>query len=94
MRAWCAAQGLTLWLVDVPPRQEYAVTFMTDEVRAMWDGWRAAQPDLAYFPQADEDTYYDMKHPDTEGRAMLSEYLVDWLHEPVRGAPTQARWPL
>ena len=94
MRAFAAAHGAALALVDVPPRQEYSQTFMGPEVRAAWDAWRAAQPELVYFPQLPEDDYYDMKHPNFRGRPKVSSTLVQWLQEPFHGEPTPTRWPL
>lgn len=93
IREACAASGVDLHLVDIPPRQEYSATFMTDGVRQQWDEWRAQQPELSYFPQLPERAYYDMKHPNSEGREILSRYLIDWLHQPSRGEPAPLDWP-
>jgi len=92
MRSRCAELGVDFHLIDVPPRQEYMATFMTEGVRNRWDEWRAQQPDLAYFPQLPEDDYYDMKHPASSGRAALSAVLIEWLDEPIQGRPAPLEW--
>lgn len=79
MRAFAAARGANFTLVDIPPRQEYVRDFLHPEVRAQWTAWKAAQPDLVYFPQLPEDDFYDLRHPNFRGRARMNEVLVEWL---------------
>ena len=92
MRAFVAEDGAQLALIDVPPRQEYQATFLDEDVRKMWDAWRADQPEIHYFPQQPEDDYYDMKHPNFRGREALSRYFVSWLSHRRVGAPTPLDW--
>jgi len=92
LRAFSAEQGVELKLIDIPYRQEYQLSLVTPEVRAVWDTWRAAQPELCYFPQLDEDQYYDLRHANSHGRATLTNYMVSWLESTPRGTPTPLTW--
>lgn len=92
MRRRTDALGATLLLIDVPYRQELAINFNTPAVRERWSEWRALQPELSFFPQLPEDHYYDLRHPNSAGRAALTRYLLDWMEETPRGRPTPPFW--
>lgn len=77
MRQRVDAAGATLVLVDIPYRRVYREQLVTDAAWAEWRVWRDAQPDLEGFPQLDEAQFYDMRHPNTEGRARLTAHLAD-----------------
>jgi hypothetical protein len=87
MRDHCAAAGVDLTLIHIPQRKEYVETFIGPAVRRRWRRWMR-QHDVQRFPQPEEDDYYDMKHPNYRGRAMLSDYMIDWLADPSTRPPT------
>lgn len=79
IRALCEERGARLAILDIPPRRTFTEHLMAPEVRLQWESWRDAQPELARFPQIPDNGYYDMKHPNFRGRAILSASLVGWL---------------
>ena len=93
LRRAVSAAGAELHLLDIPYRQEYQRDFQEAAVAETWETWRASQPELSYFPQLPEDHYYDLRHPNGAGRAILSAYFVDWMAETPRGQPTPLSRP-
>jgi hypothetical protein len=81
LREDCDARGVELILVDVPQRSEYRSLYLGPGVWEAWEGWMDAQPELVHFPQPPDDYFYDMKHPNYDGRLMLSTHLVKWLND-------------
>lgn len=92
LRQFSAENDVELALIDIPYRQEYQQVLVTAEARAAWDAWRAAQPELSYFPQLDEDSYYDLRHANRAGREVLTNYMAQWLEDTPHGAPTPLTW--
>ena len=78
-RAFCAEHQARLILLDIPPRREYFRDFLAPEVAAGWSRWKAAQPEILYFPQLPDEDYYDLRHPNFRGRALQNQTLIDWL---------------
>ncbi len=77
MIAHCAAEELSLKLIVLPHRREYATLFLEPGVRASWQDWLAQHPDIEVFPQPPEEEYfYDFKHTNSRGRAFLSARLI------------------
>lgn len=81
MREDCARLGVPLILVDLPQRQEYRELYLQPGVWEAWSQWMEQQPELVHFPQPPDDDFYDMKHPNSRGRLMLSTHLVQWLSD-------------
>lgn len=92
LRRFAAENDVELKLVEIPYRQEYQTLLVTADARAEWDAWRAAQPELSYFPQLDEDSYYDLRHANRAGRQVLTDYMAQWLEGTPRGEPTPLTW--
>ena len=78
-RERCASLGVPLVLLDIPQRQEYRALYLQDDVWERWSSWMDDQPELVHFPQPPDEDFYDMKHPNSRGRLMLSTHLVEWL---------------
>jgi hypothetical protein len=81
------AAGVDLYLFEHTGRAAYKEMFVSPEVQAVWSSWYDAQPEAVHFPQPKEDGFYDLTHPNAEGRAMLTAYLVDWLAERPKHVP-------
>jgi hypothetical protein len=79
MRAFAQEHGAEFALIAVPQRVAYRVQFVSPDAQEAWYGWQQDQSDLVVFPQPLDADFYDMKHPNTRGRALLSHYLVKWL---------------
>ena len=79
MRAFAKEHGAEFALIAVPQRVAYRDQFVSPEAQDAWSGWQQDQADLVVFPQPADGDFYDMKHPNTQGRALLSHYLVQWL---------------
>jgi hypothetical protein len=100
MRQLVSDRGAELRLLDVPPSDFAQWRLQGPQTRADWDRWRAEQPELVYGPQLDGADYYDRRHPNFRGRAVLSAWLVEWLDggmpagHPVRPPESSVReWP-
>lgn len=95
MEALAAAHGVALALIHIPPRAEYEATFVHRDATPQWDAWRAETPSLSYAPRPPDDDYYDWKHPNFRGRALLSPWLVEWLESGrPKGEPAPLTWPV
>ena len=92
LRAFAAANEVSLSLIDIPPRQEFQVMLITPEARAAWQAWLAEQPEVSHFPQLAEAQYYDFRHPNPAGRAVLTDHITGWLADTPRGEPTPLTW--
>lgn len=92
LRAFAASNAVSLSLVDIPPRQELQVALVDPAARAEWLAWLAAQPEVSHFPQLDEDQYYDLRHPNPAGRAVLTDYILEWIAYTPRGEPSALTW--
>lgn len=102
MRAHVADKGAELRLLDIPPSSFAQWRHQGPQTRAAWDAWRAAQPELVYGPQLDDADYYDRRHPNFRGRAVLTDWLVSWLdsgmpqgtaHRPPEDTVEAWPWP-
>jgi len=71
--------GATLVLFEHVGRTIYKDIYLDDDIERDWNRWFAAQPEAIQFPVPPDDGYYDMKHPNAKGRAVLTAYLVDWV---------------
>ena len=71
--------GVELVLIEHPGRRKYREVYIHPDVQTEWEEWWASQPEAVIFPQPDEDSFYDTKHPNTKGRSLLTSYLVDWI---------------
>ena len=95
MEAKVAAVGATLALVHLPPRQEYEARFVHRDAAPAWQDWRARTANLSYAPRPPDEDFYDFKHPNYRGRALLSAWLVDWLEDGrPKGSPASLSWPI
>jgi hypothetical protein len=92
LRDFAAHSDVELKLIDFPYRQEYQLLLVSEEARTLWSDWRAAQPELSYFPQSDEDSYYDLRHANRSGRELLTDYMAEWMAETPPGAPADLTW--
>jgi hypothetical protein len=92
LRELCAGVGVELVLADIPPRQEYMITYVEPEVREAWWAWLDEQSEVMHFPQLPEEDYYDMRHPNFRGREAHTRYLARWLKTPVRGEAEVLDW--
>jgi len=81
IRQLVAESGAELVLREHPGRPSFREVFGGREAAEAWDAWWARQPDTVHFPQPEDSGYYDMTHPNPEGREMLSAYLVEWMGE-------------
>ena len=87
-RTLTAAAGAELVLFEHPGRREYREVYIHPEVQADWEAWLWSQPEAVTFPQPKEDAFYDTKHPNADGREMLTSYLVDWIEHRWQRPPT------
>lgn len=95
MEARVQPTGATLELIHIPARAEYEGDFVHRDAATAWEAWRASVENLSFAPRPDEGGYYDFKHPNFEGRALLSEWLVGWLEsDRPRGTPAALDWPV
>ena len=94
MRTLCQEQGAELFLIDIPPRQQYMAELVHQNAQAEWKQWRQEQTRIQYFAQQPEDHYYDLTHPNFRGRSHLSNQLVMWLLTPEKGIPAVVTWPI
>jgi hypothetical protein len=78
-RTLTADAGAELVLFEHPGRRQYREVYIHPEVQSEWEAWWWAQPEAVTFPQPEEDHFYDTKHPNRDGREMLTSYLVDWV---------------
>jgi hypothetical protein len=89
MQRHCEGRGATFTLVDIPYAASYQGRSSSPEALAQWDRWRAQTPALVYAPQLQDDQFYDARHPNAQGRLVLSHWLITWLEEGgPRGTPT------
>lgn len=94
LRDYCEDTGAPLVLLDIPPSAFAQWRLETAEVRALWDDWTAAQPELVVAPQLPERDFYDRRHPNFRGREKLSAWLVDWIEAgPGPGPGSRVRPP-
>jgi hypothetical protein len=89
MARHCEARGATFTLVDIPHAAAYQRKAISPAAREQWDRWRAETASLVYAPQLQDNQLYDARHPDAQGRLVLSHWLLHWLGEGgPRGIPT------
>jgi hypothetical protein len=91
--AFCQQLDVPLFLIDIPPRQQYIAELVHQQTLAQWYEWRD-QLEVHYFPQQPEGHYYDLTHPNYRGRKNLSSYLIKWLSNPQKEEPSVVSWPI
>jgi hypothetical protein len=85
LRAHCAENGAQLMLLDIPTSAWDQWAWQDASARAAWDRLRDGWPELVVAPQLPGDHFYDRRHPNRLGRAVLSDWLVDLLAHPGPG---------
>jgi hypothetical protein len=86
MRKFCAERGVSLTLIHIPQRKEYRERFVDERVKKRWRRWLKTNK-VTRFPQPKEMDFYDMKHPNRNGRHLLSSYFLTWLADPTPRPP-------
>lgn len=81
VRSIVEASGAELVLFEHIGRAVYQEIYLDDDVEAEWNQWFFGQPETVVFPRPPDDGYYDMKHPNSIGRAVLTAYLAEWLDQ-------------
>ncbi|MFT5679801.1 MAG: hypothetical protein ACI8RZ_000706 [Myxococcota bacterium] len=79
IRIYCESVGAPLLLIDLPHRELYYAELLAPEVRDAWQTWSEAQPELYAFPRLPDDHFYDFKHPNGNGRRVLTAHLTERL---------------
>jgi hypothetical protein len=79
LRSLVADAGAELVLFEHPGRRQYRQIYIAPEVVSEWYEWWWGQPEVIDLPHPDDESFYDMKHPNRDGRALLTAYLADWL---------------
>ncbi len=79
LRSLVADAGAELVLFEHPGRRQYRQIYIAPEVVSEWYEWWWEQPEVIDLPHPDDESFYDMKHPNRDGRALLTAYLADWL---------------
>jgi hypothetical protein len=79
LRTLVAEAGAKLVLFEHPGRRQYRQIYLAPEVVSEWYEWWWAQPEVIDLPHPIDESFYDMKHPNGEGRRLLTAYLAEWL---------------
>ena len=95
MKRLGADKGVDLVAIFLPTRQQYMAEMVHPKARARFlEYMEHFDHQQAFFPQLPEDAYYDLIHPNKAGRDIQSQYLLDWLQNPVEGVMPELTWPL
>ncbi len=93
IRALADEKDVDLVAVFLPPRQQYMGEMVHPEAYAQFVSYlETLDHPLAYFPQLPEDNYYDLIHPNKAGRAVQSQYLMEWLSHRKIGQMPELTW--
>ena len=95
MRTLAKENTVELVAIFIPPRQQYMAEMVHPGARREFETYiQNLDHAKAFFPQLSEDAYYDLIHPNKEGRAIQSRYLLDWLEHRSEGELPELTWPL
>ena len=95
MRGLAAEKNIELVAIYLPPRQQYMAEMVHPDARAKFETYmQNLDHSKVFFPQLSEEAYYDLIHPNKEGRSIQSQYLLDWLKTPTEGQLPELTWPL
>ena len=79
LRSLVADAGAELVLFEHPGRREYREIYIAPEIVSEWYAWWGEQPEVIALPHPADEAFYDMKHPNRDGRSILTAYLADWV---------------
>lgn len=95
MKVLAEERKVELVAIFIPPRQQYMAEMVHPKARAQFfEYMNNFDHRHAFFPQLPEDAYYDLIHPNKQGRKIQSKYLLQWLDNPVQGSLPEITWPL
>ena len=95
MQMLAQESNVELTALFIPPRQQYMAEMVHPTARAQFIEYvEAMDHPRAYFPQLPEEAFYDLIHPNKQGRKVHSQYLLDWLNKPVEGTLPELTWPI
>ena len=95
MRVLAKDNAVEFVSIVIPPRQQYMAEMVHPDARTDFERHiQNLDGAKAFFPQLSEDAFYDLIHPNKEGRAIQSKYLLDWLEHRAEGALPEVTWPL
>ena len=95
MRQVAVDKGVDLVAIFLPTRQQYMAEMVHPKARMKFlEYMDHLDHPKAYFPQLPEEAYYDLIHSNKAGREIQSQYLLDWLKNPVEGEMPELTWPL
>ena len=86
MKQLAVDNGVDLVAIFLPTRQQYMAEMVHPKARLQFlEYMDLFDHPQAFFPQLPEEAYYDLIHPNKAGREVQSQYLLDWLKNPVEG---------
>jgi hypothetical protein len=93
-RRLCEEAKVDLRFIHIPPRQQFQAEVLHESNRYAFMRWLDGQEGITYFPQLKEEEFYDMKHPNADGRKKLSRHLIQWLPSMQKGTSAPLGWAI